>query len=100
MIGYVVRVGTKSGEYTRTFDVRRRLRFTFKNAVEGRRYFFVVSAYRERGMAGTPSEEVSAVAVPVTPRRRKPRPANPALNGSARSPALGHYALRLPAVSM
>ena len=87
VIGYVVRVGTKSGEYTQTFDVRRRRRFTYKNAVEGRRYYFVVSAYRERAMPGVASEEVSAVAVRVKPRRPRPRPANPAVNGSARSPS-------------
>jgi hypothetical protein len=87
VIGYVVRVGTKSGEYTQTFDVRRRRRFTYKNAVEGRRYFFVVSAYRERGMAGTPSEEVSAVAALPKPRRSRPRPVHPALNESPRSPS-------------
>jgi len=92
VIGYVVRVGTASGQYTETYDVRKRRTFTYKKAIEGRRYFFAVSAYSDAGVLSPLSSEVSVVAVARKPRPAKPRPAKPrppkhTLNQSAGSPA-------------
>ncbi len=83
VVGYAVHVGTTSGQYTQTFDVRKRRTFTYRRAVVGRRYFFAVSAYNDGGL-GPLSSEVSVVAVALKPRAR---PAKPALNQSARSPS-------------
>jgi hypothetical protein len=87
VLGYVVHVGTESGKYTETYNVRKRRAFTYKRAIEGRRYFFAVGAYSDTGLIGPLSPEVSVVAARPKPRRPRPSPANPAVNGSARSPS-------------
>ena len=86
VVGYVVYVGTASGKYTETYKVRKGRTFTYRKAIEGRRYFFAIAAYSDMGVLSALSPEVSAVAVRPKPRRARP-PAKPALNQSARSPS-------------
>jgi hypothetical protein len=57
--GYVVYVGTRSRQYTQTYDVGNRTTFTYRNALEGRRYYFAVAAYAVDGENSSLSAEVS-----------------------------------------
>jgi hypothetical protein len=74
VVGYVVHVGTASGKYTETYTVRKARTFTYRKAIEGRRYFFAIAAYSDMGVLSALSSEVSAVAVLPKPRRPRPRP--------------------------
>jgi hypothetical protein len=65
--GYVVRVGTTPGAYTRTFDVGLATTWSFTGAIAGQRYCFVVAAYAPEVGEGPNSAEVcgSSNAPPV-----------------------------------
>ena len=58
--GYLVHVGTSSGWYDEIFDAGPNTAFTYRGAVPGIEYFFVVTAYRT-GRSSLRTEEVSAV---------------------------------------
>jgi hypothetical protein len=69
--GYVVHVGIQSHKYTETYDVGDRTNFTYRKAVQGRRYYFAVSAYTLSRLEGQLSEEVlsdDGSSKPVPPR--------------------------------
>jgi putative Ig domain-containing protein/glucodextranase-like protein len=57
--GYVVYVGTQSGQYSRTYDVGTSTAFAYPDAVAGQRYYFSVRAYSPGPILGSPSLEVS-----------------------------------------
>ena len=57
--GYVVFVGTSSGEYSSTIDVGNVNSFQFIDAVPGQDYYFAVSAYSHDATVGTRSAEIS-----------------------------------------
>jgi hypothetical protein len=60
--GYRVFVGTRSGDYTQTFDVSASSDFfIFRNAFMGVRYYFAVAAEFNNERIGARSGEVSAV---------------------------------------
>jgi Fibronectin type III domain len=60
-VGYRLKVGSSSGNYTQTVDVGN----STSGAValkSGSKYFFVVTAYNQAGIEGGGSNEVSATA--------------------------------------
>jgi hypothetical protein len=57
--GYIVHVGTASGNYTQSFDVGLTDRFVFHDAVAGQSYYFAVAAYAAVSLVSNLSEEVS-----------------------------------------
>lgn len=57
--GYRVYYGTLSGIYTRTLDVGKKAFATIADLVEGRTYFFAVTAYNAAGVESVPSEEIA-----------------------------------------
>jgi hypothetical protein len=57
--GYLVWIGTRSNDYTRTVDVGPSTMFTLPDAVAGQQYFFRVVGYAPGPIIGTPSAEVS-----------------------------------------
>ncbi len=60
--GYIVYVGTESGNYSRTFDVGKVTTFTYTQGTSGQRYYFSVAAYAPGSLQGPRSSEVSGVA--------------------------------------
>jgi hypothetical protein len=69
VIGYLVHVGTASGDYTEIHDVGQRTRFIF-NGLSGQRYYFAVSSYLPGPIEGPLSEEVSGYATEPSPPER------------------------------
>jgi hypothetical protein len=57
--GYLVHVGTESGNYSQTFDVGDVTSFAFTGAAAGQRYFFAVASYFHGPIVGPRSQEVS-----------------------------------------
>ena len=58
--GYLIKYGTRDGEYTASVDVGNLTSYTFSNLTSYRRYFFVVSAYTSAGGVGADSNERNA----------------------------------------
>jgi hypothetical protein len=58
VLGYVVRVGTEPGVYSKKVDVGKTTTWTFADAVAGQRYCFVVAAYAAEVGEGPNSAEV------------------------------------------
>jgi hypothetical protein len=54
--GYLVHVGTQSGNYTQRYDVGNTTAFTFPDAVAGQRYCFAVAAYADSQQSPLSSE--------------------------------------------
>lgn len=59
VVGYVVHVGTVSGNYTDNYDVGPATSYIFRGATAGQRYYFAVSAYTPGPTLGLRSAEVS-----------------------------------------
>jgi len=57
--GYLVYVGTQSGNYSTTYDVGNSTTFAYPSAVPGQQYFFAVAAYFPGPLIGSRSTEVS-----------------------------------------
>jgi hypothetical protein len=57
--GYVVHVGTQSGNYSQTFDVGNATSFSFNGAASGQQYYFAVASYFPGPIVGPLSQEVS-----------------------------------------
>ena len=57
--GYLVYVGTQSGNYSTTYDVGNTTTFAYPNATAGQAYYFAVAAYSAGPVIGTKSAEVS-----------------------------------------
>ena len=102
--GYMVFVGTESGQYTATFNVGNQIQFVFRDAQPGLAYYFSVAAYRSGGIVGPLSTEVSG-RVDVSLRLSNPgdltnvvgAPASVQLAGSAATAdALTYAASGLP----
>jgi hypothetical protein len=51
-------VGTRSGQYSTTFNVGNQLRFVFPDAQTGKQYYFAVAAYTSANVVGPMSAEV------------------------------------------
>jgi hypothetical protein len=64
--GYSVWVGTRSGVYSESYDVRSGTAFIYDKGTAGQRYYFAVSAYASTSSTSPLSSEVSAVASAVT----------------------------------
>lgn len=102
--GYMVFVGTRSGQYTATINVGNQIQFVFSDAQPGQTYYFSVAAYRSGGIVGPRSAEVSG-RVDASLRLSNPgdltsivgAPASVQLAGSAATPgALTYAASGLP----
>lgn len=57
--GYVVFIGTSSGNYSASVDVGSSTSYVFPNAVSGQNYYFAVAAYSPEAILGAKSSEVS-----------------------------------------
>ncbi len=57
--GYLVYVGTQSGDYGSTYDVGNTTSFRYSNATAGQAYYFAVAAYFPGPVIGARSAEVS-----------------------------------------
>lgn len=57
--GYVVKWGTRAGNYTSSIDVGNRTTWTVNNLTPDQKYYFVVSSYASSGLSSGPSNEVS-----------------------------------------
>jgi hypothetical protein len=57
--GYVVKWGTRAGNYTSSMDVGNRTSWTIGSLVPDQKYYFVVTSYAATGVSSAPSNEVS-----------------------------------------
>jgi hypothetical protein len=63
--GYRLHYGIASRKYQNTVDVGKRTTCKISNLVVGKRYYFVVVAYNEKGYESPPSNECSSVVLPM-----------------------------------
>ena len=63
--GYRLHYGIASRKYQSTVDVGKRTTCKISNLVVGKRYYFVVVAYNEKGYESPPSNECSSVVLPT-----------------------------------
>jgi Fibronectin type III domain len=63
--GYRVHYGIASRKYQGTVDVGKRTTCKVSNLVVGKRYYFVVVAYNEKGYESPPSNECFSVVLPM-----------------------------------
>src|SRR5262245_35626022 len=64
--GYVVKWGTRAGNYTSTIDVGNRTTWTVSGLTPEQKYYFVVTSYAASGLSSVPSNEVSNNGLIVT----------------------------------
>jgi FG-GAP-like repeat/Fibronectin type III domain len=64
--GYVVKWGTRAGNYTSSIDVGNRTTWSVSPLTPDQKYYFVVTSYSASGLASVPSNEVSNDALIVT----------------------------------
>ena len=98
VIGYLVYVGTASGDYTEIHDVGQRTRFIF-NGLSGQKYYFAVSSYVPGPIEGPLSEEVSGYATEPSPPERirdYTLAGTAALNADRASPLAGQLVCAQP----
>jgi hypothetical protein len=57
--GYVVKWGTRAGNYTASINVGNRTTWTVNGLVPDQKYYFVVTSYAASGLNSAPSNEVS-----------------------------------------
>lgn len=69
VIGYLVYVGTASGDYTEIHDVGQRTRFIF-DGLSSQKYYFAVSSYLPGPIEGPLSQEVFGYATEPSPPER------------------------------
>src|SRR5262245_59054651 len=75
LAGYLVSIGTLSGQYTSTIDVGRQTSYQFAEPDSSVAYYFAVRAYNSSGLIGQYSTEVrSTPSVPLPPSRPAPPP--------------------------
>src|SRR5882724_8922454 len=67
VVGYRLYSGTTSGVYTQTTEVGNVTAASVSNLVNGKTYFFVVTAYGATAVESAPSNEVSYIAPTSTP---------------------------------
>src|SRR5438128_9637550 len=60
VMGYVVSVGTSSGNYTASYDVGNATTFDFSGAVPGTKYYLVDRAYADATTVSQLSGEITA----------------------------------------
>ena len=63
--GYRLHYGTASGNYVNTLDVSNTTRATLSNLTAGNTYYFVVTAYNAGGAESLPTNEITAIALPL-----------------------------------
>ncbi len=79
LMGYKIYQGTTPGSYGPSIDVGNNTIYTARNLQSGRKYFFAVTAYDNRGNESPPSVEVSLqTSVPLTDSLQ-PKLTSPAL---------------------
>src|SRR5215831_835438 len=64
--GYLVKWGTRTGNYTSSMDVGNRTTWTVSGLTTDQKYFFVVTSYTAAGLSSGPSNEVSNDGLIVT----------------------------------
>ena len=64
--GYVVKWGTRAGNYTSSVDVGNRTNWTVSGLTPEQKYYFVVTSYAASGLSSVPSNEVSNNGLIVT----------------------------------
>lgn len=64
--GYVVKWGTRAGNYTSSIDVGNKTNWSVGGLTSDQKYFFVVTSYTAAGLASGPSNEVSNDALIVS----------------------------------
>ena len=61
--GYIVKYGTRPGEYAAQVNVGRSTTFKAEDLVVGQTYYFTVQAYAADGSTGAPATELPAVVI-------------------------------------
>ncbi len=66
VVGYMIHYGTASGSYSMAIDVGNGTSYTVSNLIDGKTYYFSVTAYNAAGVESELSGEVSLLAAATT----------------------------------